>query len=152
MIRDGQVVYEIGFNPPLEMFQHIIQRQRPTDDWTMSIFDRTGTNLARMPNPEQTIGLKASPTLLPALLSPQKEGKLTTSSLEGVELLTAFTRSPLTGWTVAAGIPVASLTAPLWQRTGDHRRRSDVIMLAVGLAFAIGMAARIARGEMLHGC
>jgi len=148
VVRNGQVVYEIAFNPPLEMFQHIIQRQRPTDDWTMSIFDRTGTNVARVPNPQQTIGLKASPTLLPALQS-QKEGKLPTYSLEDVELLTAFTRSPLTGWTVAAGIPVATLTAPLWRELA-FTAAVGFIMLAIGLAFAIGMAARIARGEMLH--
>jgi hypothetical protein len=40
VIRGGNVAYEIAFNPPLEMFQHIIQR--PTEDRTMSIFDRTG--------------------------------------------------------------------------------------------------------------
>jgi two-component sensor histidine kinase len=148
VIRRGNVVYEIAFNPPLEMFQHIIQRQRPTEDWTMSIFDRTGTNLARVPNPQQTIGLKASPTLLPTLLS-QNEGKLPTYSLEGVELLTAFTRSPLTGWTVAAGIPVATLTAPLWRELA-FTAAVGFIMLGIGLAFAIGMATRIARGEMLH--
>ena len=149
VIRGGNVAYQIAFNPPLEMFQHIIQRQRPTEDWTMSIFDRTGTNLARVPNPQQTIGLKASPTLLPALLS-RNEGKLPTYSLEGVELLTAFTRSPLTGWTVAAGIPVATLTAPLWRELAFTAAVGS-IMLGIGLAFAIGMAACIARGEMLHG-
>ena len=148
VIRGGNVAYEIAFNPPLEMFQHIIQRQRPTEDWTMSIFDRTGTNVARVPNPQQTIGLKASPTLLPALLS-QNGGKLPSYSLEGVELLTAFTRSPLTGWTVAAGIPVATLTAPLWRELA-FTAAVGFIMLGIGLAFAIGMAARIARGEMLH--
>lgn len=149
VMRDGNVIYEIAFNPPLEMFQHIIQRQRPSDDWTMSIFDRTGTNIARVPNPQQTIGLKASPTLLPALLS-RTEGKLSTFSLEDVELLTAFTRSPLTGWTVAAGIPVSTLTAPLWRELAITAG-VGLVMLAIGLAFAIGMAARIARGEMLHG-
>jgi two-component sensor histidine kinase len=149
VIRDSKVVYEVSFNPPLEMFQNIIQRQRPDDDWTMSILDRTGTTVARVPNPEQTIGLQASPTLLPALLS-QKQGKLSTYSLEGVELITAFTGSPLTGWTVAAGIPVTSLTAPLWRQLAITAG-VGLIMLAIGLAFAIGMAARIARGEMLHG-
>jgi two-component sensor histidine kinase len=102
-----------------------------------------------VPNPQQTIGLKASPTLLPALQS-QKEGKLPTYSLEDVELLTAFTRSPLSGWTVAAGIPVATLTAPLWRELA-FTAAVGFIMLGIGLAFAIGMAARIARGEMLHG-
>lgn len=148
-MKAGAVAYEVSFNPPLEIFQQIIQRQLPSEDWTMSIFDRTGTNIGRVPNPEQTIGLKASPTLLPALLS-QKEGKLFTVSLEGVELLTAFTRSPLTGWTVAAGIPLASITAPLWRELAITAS-VGLVLLAIGLAFAIGMAARIARGEMLHG-
>lgn len=148
VIRNGTVVYEIAFNPPLAMFQHIIQRQQPSDAWTMSIFDRTGTNFARVPNPQQTIGLKASPTLLPAILS-QKEGKLPTSSLEGVELLTAFTRSPVTGWTVGAGIAVDTLTAPLWRQLAITAALGFV-MLAIGLLFAVGMARRIARAEMLH--
>jgi two-component sensor histidine kinase len=149
VLRDDKVIYEISFNPPFEMFQHIIQRQRPSDAWTIAIFDRTGTNLARVPNPDQTIGLKASPTLLPAILS-QKEGKLSTYSLEGVELITAFTRSPLTSWTVAAGIATDTLTAPLWQELAIIAG-AGLVMLAIGLTFAIGMAARIARGEMLHG-
>ncbi len=149
VIRQGKVVYEISFNPPFDMFQQIIQRQRPNDDWTMSIFDRTGTNLARLPNPDETIGQKASATLLSAILS-KEEGKLPTLSREGVELLTAFTRSPLTGWTVAAGISVSSLTAPLWRELAITAA-VGLMMLSIGLAFAIGMAARIARGEMLHG-
>jgi two-component sensor histidine kinase len=149
VMQGGKVAYEIAFNPPLEMFQHIIQRQRPSEEWTMSIFDRTGTNIARVPNPDQTIGLKASPTLLPAIFS-RTEGKLSTFSLEGVELLTAFTRSPLTGWTVAAGIPVTSLTAPLWRELAITAS-VGFVLLALGLTFAVGMATRIARGEMLHG-
>ena len=149
VIREGKVVYEISFNPPFDMFQKIIQRQQPSDDWTMSIFDRTGTNLARLPNPDETIGQKASAQLLSAILS-QTEGKLPTLSREGVELLTAFTRSPLTGWTVAAGISVSSLTAPLWRELAITAA-VGLMMLSIGLAFAIGMAARIARGEMLHG-
>ena len=148
VVRNGKVVYEISFNPPLELFQHIIQRQRPNDDWTMSIFDRTGTNFARVPNPEETIGLTASPTLLPAILA-EKEGKLSTYSLEGVPLLTSFTRSPLTGWTVAAGIPVSTLTAPLYRELAITAS-VGFIMLTIGLAFGIGMATRIARAEMLH--
>jgi two-component sensor histidine kinase len=149
VIRQGKVVYEVSFNLPFDMFQQTIQRQRPSDDWTMSIFDRTGTNLARLPNPDETIGQKASAQLLSAILS-ETEGQLPTLSREGVELLTAFTRSPLTGWTVAAGISVSSLTAPLWSQLAVTAA-VGLMMLSIGLAFAISMAARIARGEMLHG-
>ncbi len=148
VIRNGTVVNELSFNPPLAFFQNIIQQLRPSDEWTMSIFDRTGVNFARVPNPEQTIGQRASPTLYPHLFQ-REEAKVETVSLEGVPLLTAFTRSPLTGWTVAAGLSVASLTDPLWQALGVTAS-VGVVMLAIGLAFALSMAARIARGETLH--
>jgi two-component sensor histidine kinase len=105
-------------------------------------------NFARVPNPEQTIGQRASPTLY-AHLFQQWETKVETISLEGVPLLTAFTRSPMTGWTVAAGLSVASLTEPLW-RALSITASVGLVMLAIGLAFALSMAAHIARGEALH--
>ena len=148
VVRNGVVVNELSFNPPLAFFQNVIQQLRPSDDWTMSIFDRTGVNLARVPNPEQTIGQRASPTLYPHLFQ-QMEAKVETVSLEGVPLLTAFTRSPLTGWTVAAGLSVASLTEPLWQALAVTAS-VGIVMLGIGLAFALSMAARIARGEALQ--
>ena len=114
----------------------------------MSFFDRQGTNFARVPNPEQTIGQLASPTLYAELFR-HTQAKIETVSLEGVPLLTAFVRSPLTGWTVAAGLPVASLTAPLWQAL-TITLGVGAVMLAIGLSFALTMAARIAQGEALH--
>jgi two-component sensor histidine kinase len=149
VFRDEQVIYEMSFNVPLELFQRIITQQRPSADWTMSIFDRNGVNFARVPNPEQTIGQSASSTLLPSLLSKDEQGKLPTVSREGVALNTAFTRSPLTGWTIAAGTPVEALTGPLWRELAITASIGG-ILLVVGLLFAIGMATQIARGEMLH--
>jgi two-component sensor histidine kinase len=148
VVRNGAVIYELSFNPPLSLFQDLIQRQRPSDEWTMSIFDAMGVNFARVPNPELTIGQRASPTLYAHLFG-EREAKVETVSLEGIPLITAFTRSPVTGWTVAAGLPVASLTAPLWQTLGITAGVGTV-MLAIGLAFALSMAGRIARGEALH--
>jgi len=149
VFRDAAVVYELSFNPPLALFQDVIQRQRPDDDWTISIFDGQGVNFGRVPNPEQTVGQRASPTLY-AHLFRDREAQIETVSLEGIPLLTAFTRSPLTGWTVAAGLPVGSLTAPLWQALGITAGLG-ILMLTIGFAFALNMAARIARGEALHG-
>ncbi len=114
----------MSFNPPLEMFQHIIQQQRPRDDWTMSIFDRKGVNIARFPNPEQTIGSPGSPALLAVLLTSDEGKLLTTVSREGVALNTSFTRSPLTGWKVVAGTPVAGTDRAAVARARHHRRAS----------------------------
>jgi hypothetical protein len=61
VFRNGEVVYDLSFNPPLEIFQRIIEQQKPNDEWTISIFDQQRANFARVPNPETTIGRHASP-------------------------------------------------------------------------------------------
>ena len=63
VFRGGEVVYDISFSPPIEIFQAIINKQRPSSDWTISIFDGDGINFARVPNPRETMGKRAAPTL-----------------------------------------------------------------------------------------
>jgi two-component sensor histidine kinase len=148
VLRDNEVIYDLSFSPPIEMFQDIINTQRPSDDWTMSIFDAEGTNFARVPNPEETIGKRASPTLYAAMFQ-KSEATLPTVTLEGVPLITAFMRSSLTGWIVAGGIAEATLVGPLWRNLAITSLIGGVLLL-IGLAFAVRMATAIARGEMLH--
>jgi len=148
VMRDGEVVFDISFSPPNEIFQDLIEKQRPSQDWTISMFDGQGINFARVPNPQDTIGKQAS-SLLYAELFRKTEATLPTISLEGVPLITSFTRSSLTGWTVAAGIAESSLSAPLWRNLAITSIIGGVLLL-VGLAFAVRMATTIARGEMLH--
>jgi two-component sensor histidine kinase len=148
VMRDGEVIYDISFSPPIQLFQAIVEKQRPSDDWTISIFDGDGVNFARVPNPQKTVGTRASP-LLYAELFRTAEATLPTVSLEGVPLITGFARSSLTGWTVAAGISQASLVAPLWRNIAITSVIGGLLLLT-GLAFAVRMATTIARGEALH--
>jgi two-component sensor histidine kinase len=148
VLRDGEVIYDISFSPPIELFQAMLARQRPSDDWTISIVDREGITFARVPNPKETIGKRASPSLH-AAMSRRTEATLQTISLEGVPLITTFTRSPLTGWTVAAGIAQGSLVGPFWRNLVITSVLGAGLLL-IGLAFAVRMATTIARGEALH--
>ena len=63
VFRDGNVIYDISFSPPIAIFQAIIEKQRPSEDWTISIFDGDRVNFARVPNPQETVGKRASPLL-----------------------------------------------------------------------------------------
>jgi two-component sensor histidine kinase len=148
VVRDGEVLYDISFSPPAEIFQAIIEKQRPSQDWTISIFDGDGINFAQVPNPQETLGKRASPTLYDAM-SRAPEGTLQTVSLEGVPLITSYARSTLTGWTVAAGIAESSLVGALWRNLAITSLIGGILLL-IGLAFAVRMATAIARGEMLH--
>lgn len=148
VIRDGEVIYDISFSPPIEIFQAMIEQQRPGKDWTISIFDGEGINLARVPNSLETIGQRASPSLYAEMFH-NPEATFSAVSLEGVPLITSVARSSLTGWTVAAGIAESSLVAPLWRSLAITSVIGGVLLM-VGLAFAVRMATAIARGEMLH--
>ncbi len=148
VLRDGEVLYDISFSPPIEIFQSLIEKQRPSQDWTISIFDGDGINFARMPNPQATVGQRASPSLY-AEMQRQPEATVPTVSLEGVPLITSFVRSSATGWTVAAGIAESSLVGPLWRNLAITSVIGGMLLL-LGLAFAVRMATTIARGEMLH--
>ena len=148
VLRDGEVLYDISFSPPIEIFQSLIEKQRPSQDWTISIFDGDGINFARMPNPQATVGQRASPSLY-AEMQRQPEATVPTVSLEGVPLITSFVRSSATGWTVAAGIAERSLVGPLWRNLAITSVIGGLLLL-LGLAFAVRMATTIARGEMLH--
>jgi two-component sensor histidine kinase len=148
VMRDGDVVYDISFSPPIEIFQSIIEKQRPSQDWTISIFDADGINFARVPNPQETVGKRASASLAAEMLR-TTESTFPTISLEGMPLITSIARSQLTGWTVAAGIAERSLVAPLWRSLAITSVIGGILLM-VGLAFAVRMATAIARGEMLH--
>ena len=149
VMRDGEVLYAISFSPPIEIFQAMIEQQLPGKDWTISIFDSEGVNFARVPNPQSTVGQRASPSLYAEMFR-TPESTFSTVSLEGVPLITSVARSSLTGWTVAAGIAESSLVAPFWRSLAITSLIGGVLLL-VGLAFAVRMATTIARGEMLHG-
>jgi two-component sensor histidine kinase len=148
VFRDGEVIYDISFSPPIEMFQHILESQRPSTDWTLSMLDAEGYVFARVPNPQESFGKRATESILAPMLQ-KSEAVQATTSLDGVQLMSGFMHSQLTGWIVAAGISEKSLAAPLWRNLAIASV-IGAILLAIGLGFAVRMATTIARGEMLH--
>lgn len=100
----------------------------PEDRITV-IFDTSGTVVARSHEMALFLG-KAVASGLSARLKETREGAFELVTLEGVPVLSAFSRSPATGWGVAIGIPVNSLTLDL--------RRSMAILLSV-VILLIGM-------------
>jgi two-component sensor histidine kinase len=148
VLHDSEAIYDLSFSPPIEIFQKLIERQRPDEQWTVSLLDSKGIVFARAPNPNETFGKRASPSLYDEMFR-RSEASLSAISLDGVALSAAYTRSHVTGWTVAAGVTESSLIAPLWRNIAITSLIGGVLLLT-GLAFALRMAATIARGEMLH--
>ncbi|WP_441239229.1 sensor histidine kinase [Bradyrhizobium sp. 930_D9_N1_4] len=148
VLRNDEVVYALSFSPPIATFQKLVEQQRQNDQWTVSLLDTKGRVFARAPNPTETFGKQASGALSDAMAR-TPEATLSTVSLDGIALTSAYTRSRLTGWTVVAGVAESSLIAPLWRNIAITSLIGGILLL-VGLTFAVRMATTIARGEMLH--
>ncbi|MCK1422886.1 sensor histidine kinase [Bradyrhizobium sp. 180] len=148
VLRDGEVIYDLCFSPPISIFQELLEKQRPDRLWTVALLDTKAVVFARAPNPAETVGKQASGALYDAM-SRTSEAALSTVSLDGIALSSAFTRSHLTGWTVVAGVAESSLIAPLWHNIAITSLIGGILLLT-GLTFAVRMATTIARGEMLH--
>jgi len=145
IFRDGQVMYDLSFNPPMERFLDIIDEQRLPSDWVISIFDREAKHVARRPKLAAEGLSRAAPSLT-AELARSHEAIAETVSLEGTPLLTAFTRSPESGWIVAIGLPNDTIAAPAL-RSLAVTVSIGVFFLAVGLVFALRLGTNQARAE-----
>jgi signal transduction histidine kinase len=140
---DGSVAYALSINPRLDAFADVIRQQRLPDSWVATVFDRQGAIIARTRSPEQFVGGPASPSLLPHFLN-ESEGILDTTTLEGVLVLTGFSRSEPFGWGVAVGVPKDELAAPILRGAV----RSLVVAAAsllIGLLLALLLARQITR-------
>jgi two-component sensor histidine kinase len=143
--RGGRVAYDLAASLPLDVFTDIIMRQRPQPDWTIAVFDREGTVIARSRDNEQFVGRPASPSLHAGLTN-RFEGALDTTTFDGTVVLTGFTHAPFSGWSVAVGIPKSSLTIELW-RSIAVLAASGIVCFAFGTLFAVRLATQLARSQ-----
>ena len=114
----------------------------PPDRITV-VFDKSDTVVARSHDAALYLGKGIAPGLSDRLKQ-VNEGAFELATLEGVQVLSAFSRSPVTGWGAAIGIPLNSLTQDLRQAMA---MLLAVMLLLVGLGVwgSWWMGGRIAR-------
>ena len=143
VLREGRVAYVLSIGELPERFLDLLGRQKLPADWIGVVLDRSGTIVARTHGHERFVGAKAAPELL-AHLAHGPEGAIEATSVEGIPIILAYSRSPQSGWTVAIGIPRESIAARASQRTGVAGIAAFAIR-ALGLALAWGLGGSIAR-------
>jgi len=126
---DGKIVYSLNAGIFPERMAALLQRQRLPAGWISAILDGSGTLIARSHEMENFVGKKAVPMLVNAArLAP--EGSLETVTLEGIPVITVFSRSTVSSWAVAIGIPKATLEAEL--------RKSFWLLIVATTALLLG--------------
>ncbi|MEH6434772.1 hybrid sensor histidine kinase/response regulator [Massilia sp. DD77] len=91
-----------------DRFLDVIARQKLPADSVISVMDASGLIVARSRNQEATVGKPASATLQAMMRSGGREHVGRTVTLEGADVVTAFTTSARYGWSVALGAPNAA--------------------------------------------
>ncbi|MBE7940324.1 MULTISPECIES: ATP-binding protein [Ramlibacter] len=137
---DGQR-YVLGASLTPHQLQAVLAEQELPEGWVATVLDRQDVIAARMPD-QRFVGLPAEPALREALrLRPGGVAMMT--NLAGAQALTAYHRSPATGWTVSIGIPRDALWQPLL-RTLGWLAAAALLTLLGSLALARKLGGRIA--------
>lgn len=123
-------------------FGSIITRENVAAGNIATLIDRSNRVIWRNIKADQFVGKQATGEMLKALVSGAPSGELVSTSLEGVEMLSAFNRSSLSGWSVIVGSPLEQVDTisreAIW--------RGSLLALSiffVGCVFALLLGARL---------
>ena len=105
---------------------------------TMGLLDQDGFVIARTLNHDRWIGKQPAPSLYEKSRA-MPEAVFKSVGLEGQLFYSAFSRSALSGWTMATGVPAQTVEAELWRSTlGMVGGALLCLGLAAGLAYFFG--------------
>lgn len=109
--------------------------------WLIAIFDREGRTIVRNRGPQEFEGKLPNADLLAPILAGDQP-LIRNRSRDGQKLYTALQRSPISGWTVAVGVPEDEI---------EMAARRSVTIMATGLLMAIlfGLACAVLIGRRL---
>jgi PAS domain S-box-containing protein len=147
VVRDGRIRYVLAASLSPELMAGMLREQRLSGTWTGTIVDRKKVIIARTRDGQRLTGTAAS-TMLAQHTSAATEGSYHGVTVEGVPVYSSFSRSPLTGWTVAIGIPRAEVHPFARSFTGVVGAGILLGLLAIGLALTLGRRIAAAIGSL----
>ena len=136
VIRGGKIIYALAITFEPTELTALLSAAEPDTRRPMVLVDRRGIVIARNVSADHFVGGQASPTLL-ASMQRAPEGTDQGEALGGADVVYAYNRSVLTGWTVAAAVATNIAEATV--------RRSLIAWTAIVLAL-IGLGIWRARG------
>jgi len=102
--------------------------------WVLTIFDANGISIARNRNAEELVGKPVRPELYQASRR-QPNGVLRHVTHDGIDVYSVYTRAPMSGWTLAIGVPAPEI---------EGKARTATLYAALALLGVLGLAIGIA--------
>lgn len=112
--RDEAVTYVLSAAVLPKRIDEILRQQKVPDDWVVAVFDASGKRVARTKEHSSAV---PSPSLAHLLSRGGTEGVGITTTLEGIESVTAFTRVQGHSWAIAVAIPTSGTGGPFFRGT-----------------------------------
>jgi two-component sensor histidine kinase/PAS domain-containing protein len=135
VMRDGEVRFILSANLRSRAIGNALTGPALPENWIGSVLDRNRIILARNRRQDEFVGKLATESLRHEI-ERAANSFFFARSIEGQEMYSAFTTSPLSGWTVAVGAPGEAVAGP--------QHRALLAVAAGGLAAltaTIGLAA-----------
>lgn len=141
--HDGKYIYSLSTGIFAERFARILHQQNLPPDWIGVILDGNGTIVARTHDMDRFVGAREPQNVIAHIVK-AKEGAFDGHTLDEIPVLIVFSRSAVSNWTVAIGIPKKRLVDELW-RTLSWLIVAAVALFASSLGVAWFLGGRIAR-------
>lgn len=127
-----------------DRFLDVIARQKIPPDSVIAVMDGGGALVARSRDQERTVVGSPSASLTALMKSGGPEGVGATNTLEGDQVISAYTTSPRYGWIVAVGAPSAGFGVAFFQRFAVYVLGAWVLLSAC-IALASWLSGRVVR-------
>jgi PAS domain S-box-containing protein len=140
---NGRLAYVLTGTLALDVLSEALRAQNIPPEWTVSILDRNATIIARSRGAERLVGSAAAGVLVTRSRE-QMEDVFEDVTMEGRPVYGAFSRSVITGWTVALGLPTSAVQGPV-HRTFGTVLAGGAVLLLVAIVLAVVFGRRISR-------
>jgi len=141
VVRGDTIVYSLNIGLEPDRIAQILSRQSLPDEWVAAVLDGSGTFVARSREAQRFLGQKAVPSVL-QYLATNRDGSLETFTIDGIPVVSSFSRSSISNWSVGVAAPKAALEAELY-RWIRWVLAGTVFAFGLGLWLATRLAGRV---------
>ena len=146
VLNDGRVVL-LARAVPASHFNALLANQGSPDSWLFGLFDRRSNTIARNHGHLEFIGAPPTDDLLHSLATTAPAG-FRHVSRDGQELVTVVALSPVSGWSVAVGVPAAEIDAGATHAMVNSATGLTVAAL-IGLIMALAFGGYVTKAVAL---
>lgn len=143
VFRHGELAGLLGSEIQVDKVLGRIAAKRLPPRWMASVVDGNGIIIARTQSADRFVGAPVTPRLK-AILATSRDGTLSGTSQEHTPVLSGYSATRSTPWSVVLGVPQTVVEGPM-RRSLGLLAAAGVVLSLVGVALALTIARSIGR-------